>query len=119
MFSGAPVAAQPNIPTSQEEDAFAKANGCLPVKSRLQNKLPLGLDVLKKQYDALPSQKLLAFQSQFFNKLDATFSIHLFGGTGYTTTDPRNVEALTVTRFQGKHGCSDHLISNANNGGRL
>lgn len=55
---------------------------------------------MKVQYDALPSQKLLAFQSRFFQKLDATFSVHIFGGTGYATTDPRNLEAMNNTRFQ-------------------
>ena len=86
----------------QQEDQFAQTHGCLPVKSRLKNKLPLGLDILKMQYDVLPSQKLLAFQSQLLKRLDATFSIHLFGGTGYVTTDPRNAEAVCCSRFQGK-----------------
>lgn len=90
----------------QEEAAFAKSNGCLPVKSKLPYKFPGGLDILKIQYDQLPNKKLLAFQSQFFHKLDPTFSIHLFGGTGYITTDPRNVETVCNSRFSGKQTSS-------------
>lgn len=86
----------------QEETAFAIANGCLPVKSKLPYRIPGGLDLLKVQYDQLPKKKLLAFQSQFFHRLAPTFSIHLFGGTGYITTDPRNVETVCNSRFSGK-----------------
>lgn len=51
------------------------------------------------QYDQLPNKKVLAFQAQFFRKLDATFSFHIFGNTGYVTTDPANVEAVCASRF--------------------
>lgn len=100
--------------SKQEEATFANSNGCLPAKSKLPYKFPGGLDILKIQYDHLPNKKLLAFQSQFFRKLDPTFSIHLFGGTGYITTDPRNVEAVCNSRFSGKL-TSDYAIQGADN----
>lgn len=63
-------------------------------------KWPFGLDILKKQYDALPSQKLLAFQSQFLKDETPTTEFRLLG-RGYVTTDPKNVEAVLSTQFKG------------------
>jgi hypothetical protein len=67
----------------------------------LPYKWPLALDLLKKQYDALPSQKLLAFQSQFLKDEAPTTEFRLFGNKGYVTTDPKNVEAIVSTQFKG------------------
>lgn len=64
------------------------------------------LDILKRQYDALPSRKLLAFQSQFLEEMP-TMQLHLFGSVGYMITDPRNVESLVSTRFDGESVKSD------------
>ncbi|KAE8443610.1 hypothetical protein EG329_001543 [Mollisiaceae sp. DMI_Dod_QoI] len=61
---------------------------------------PFALDVLKKQYDAIPSQRLLAFQSQYFNKIGPNMRLGLFGQEGYMTTDPKNIEAILSTHFE-------------------
>lgn len=63
-------------------------------------KWPFALDILKRQYDALPSQRLLAFQSQYFNRLGLKMKLMLFGQAGYMTTDPKNIEAILSTRFE-------------------
>ncbi len=62
---------------------------------------PLALDLLKKQYDALPSRRILAFQSQYFNQIGPNMRIRLFGGDGYVTIDPKNIEAILSTHFEG------------------
>jgi hypothetical protein len=58
---------------------------------RLPFKLPLALDIFKKQYDALVSGHLLAFQSEYFdkNKMGKTFQVKLLGKVGYFTTDSK------------------------------
>ncbi|KAL8629817.1 hypothetical protein Q9189_004490 [Teloschistes chrysophthalmus] len=65
----------------------------------LPYKWPLALDILKRQYDLLPSQKLLDSYSQYFDAMPE-MEIHLFGQVGYLTTDPRNLESMLSTRFE-------------------
>jgi hypothetical protein len=66
----------------------------------LPYKWPLALDILKRQYDALPDQHLLAFQSPYIEKMP-NMELHLFGNVGYLTADPKNVEAILHTNFEG------------------
>jgi hypothetical protein len=61
---------------------------------------PLALDVLKRQYDVLPTQRLLAFQSQFIEKMP-NMELHLLGATGIMTTDPKNIESIMQKNFDG------------------
>lgn len=65
-------------------------------------KWPWALDILKRQYDALPDQRILMFQSQYFDKLGPNMTFKLFGNQGYLTADPKNVEAILSTNFEGK-----------------
>ena len=74
----------------------------------LPYKWPLALDILKRQYDALPDQHLLAFQSPFIEKMP-NMKLHLLGNVGYMTTDPKNVEAILQTNFEGANRC--HITS--------
>ncbi|KAI9795453.1 MAG: hypothetical protein M1835_005787 [Candelina submexicana] len=83
----------------QADQAFGRSHGCLPMETKLPYKWPLALDILKRQYDALPSQRLLAFQSQYLEKMP-NMELHLFGQVGYMTTDPRNIESILSTRFE-------------------
>lgn len=71
------------------------------MESRLPYKWPFALDILKLQYDALPSQRLLAFQSKYFDRVGQNMTFNLFGKTGYMTTDPKNIEAILCTYFEG------------------
>lgn len=61
---------------------------------------PLALDLLWKQWQALPSQRLLKFQSQFFDRVGPNMRFSLFGAAGYVTIDPKNVEAILSSRFE-------------------
>lgn len=70
----------------------------------LPYKWPFALDILKRQYDALIDQRLLAFQSPYMEKLP-NMKLHLLGNVGYMTTDPKNVKAILLTNFEGAHRC--------------
>ncbi|KAL8716873.1 MAG: hypothetical protein Q9225_005833 [Loekoesia sp. 1 TL-2023] len=78
---------------------FGESHGCLPMENVLPYKWPLALDILKRQYDVLPSQRLLASYSKDIDKMP-NMEIHLFGQVGYLTTDPRNLESILSTRFE-------------------
>ena len=88
----------------QSDKEFGEENGCKPIYRKLPFKWPLALDVFKRQYDALASGHLLAFQSEYFDeaKMGKTFQVKLLGKVGYFTTDPKNLEAILLTRFEGK-----------------
>jgi hypothetical protein len=64
-------------------------------------KWPLALDILKRQFDALPDQRILLFQSQYFNSIGPNMTFKLFGSQGYLTADPKNVESILSTKFEG------------------
>lgn len=65
----------------------------------------MALDVFKRQYDALKAGNLLAFQAEYFDetKVGQTFEVKLLGRVGYFTTDPKNLEAILCTNFEGKN----------------
>jgi len=72
------------------------------METTLPSDWPFALDILKKQYDALPSQRVLAFQSQYFDEIGPNMRLGLFGQEGYMTTDPKNIESILSTRFEGR-----------------
>lgn len=94
----------------QAEKAFGDQHGCQELETTLEYKWPLALDLLKRQYDVLPSQKLLAFQAQFLEKAP-NLKFMLFGATGYISTDPRNIEAVLSTNFEGENTQSPYFVS--------
>lgn len=61
--------------------------------------MPLALDVLKRQYDALFSEHSFETMSEYFD-IAATVGIEFFGTTGFLTTDPENIETILSTRFE-------------------
>lgn len=69
--------------------------------TKFPHKWPFALDVLKRQYDANSGQRLLAFQTHFFDKLGPNMELKLLGAVGYMTIEPKNVEALLSSRFEG------------------
>ncbi|KAL5344729.1 hypothetical protein ACLOAV_010421 [Pseudogymnoascus australis] len=81
---------------------FGEGRGCLPIQKKLPYKWPLALDVFKRQYDAMVSGNLLAFQAEYFdqNNVGQTFQVNLLGKVGYFTTDPKNIEAIVSTNFE-------------------
>ena len=60
---------------------------------------PLALDLLKRQYDILFSAYTFERLTPYFG-IAGTCCIHLFGQTGFFTTDPENIEAILSTHFE-------------------
>lgn len=81
----------------QVEDALAAQHGCQPVQATLPYKWPFALDVLIKQYKALPKKRLLEFQTPYLN-VAPTIRIDILG-EGYILTDPANIDAVLNTHF--------------------
>ncbi|KAJ5938395.1 Cytochrome P450 E-class CYP52 [Penicillium verhagenii] len=75
-------------------------HGCLPMETWIPYKWPWALDILKRQYDALPDQRILMFQSQYFDRIGPNMTFKLFGKQGYLTADPKNVESILSTNFE-------------------
>jgi len=84
--------------TKREEGIIIAQHGCQPVEATLPYKWPFALDLLKRQYDALPSGRLLDFQTKYLN-IAPTLRIDILG-EGYIITDPVNIEAILSTRFE-------------------
>jgi cytochrome P450 len=84
--------------TRREEAAFAAQHGCQPVQATLPYKWPFAIDLLKIQYDALPSGRLLEFQTRYFD-IAPTVRIDILG-EGYMVNDPVNLETILSTRFE-------------------
>lgn len=62
-------------------------------------KWPLALDLVKRQYDILFGDHTFERMTPYFD-LAETCCIHLFGLTGYFTTDPDNIETILSTNFE-------------------
>ncbi|KAK7952489.1 uncharacterized protein PG986_008217 [Apiospora aurea] len=84
--------------TKQEEEAFAAQHGCKPVEATVPYKWPFALDLLKQQYDALPKQRILEFQTSYLGAAP-TIRIDILG-EGYMVHDPVNIEAILNSRFE-------------------
>ena len=74
-------------------------------------KWPFTLDVLYRQYQVNKTQRLLAFQTTYFEKLGPTIEFRLFGDVGFFAFDPENIEAILSTHFEGRLCVSRSLIS--------
>ena len=61
---------------------------------------PWALDLLYTQYQVNKTQKLLAAQTPFFDKLGPNIEPRLFGDVGFLTFDPKNLEAILSTNFE-------------------
>jgi cytochrome P450 len=86
-------------PSHQFETALSAHHACLPVHPYVSYKYPLALDLLYHSYTILCSAH--TFESLTHNfAIAPTCRIHLFGATGYFTTDPENVHAILSTRFE-------------------
>ncbi|KAF3810626.1 Cytochrome P450 52A13 [Colletotrichum gloeosporioides] len=81
-----------------EEQALIAQHGCQPVLATLPYKWPFAIDLLKLQYDALPEGRLLEFQTKYL-EIAPTLRFDILG-TGFVTTDPANIEAITNSRSE-------------------
>lgn len=83
-------------------------HGCKPVQATLPYRWPLALDLLIKQYNALPSGRLLEFQTPFLATAP-TIRISILGD-GYILTDPLNINAVLNTHFD------DYILGSRSDG---
>ena len=85
----------------QAEEIYGKQHGCQPIAVQFPVKWPLGIDVLRAQLAAIADNRLFAYQQPFIDDLGPNFSIKMLGAMGYSTIDPKNLEAMLSTRFEG------------------
>ncbi|KAL2040798.1 hypothetical protein N7G274_006256 [Stereocaulon virgatum] len=86
----------------REDVAFGLRHGCLP-PPELPNKLPLGIDWLRKLWRSDAEQHLLAFLCSIadgFEPRNMLSQYFLFGPRAYHILDPRNLEAVQSTNFE-------------------
>ena len=57
--------------------------------------------MLRAQLAAIAENRLFKYQQPFIDDLGPNFMIKMLGATGYTTIDPKNLEAILSTRFEG------------------
>ena len=74
------------------------------MKARFPSRWPFGLDVLYAQYNAIKDNRLLAFQQRYLDDLGPNLELQILGSVGYTTLDPKNVEAVLSSHFEGTPG---------------
>ena len=86
----------------QEEDTFAKLHGCQPPQSEFKHRWPWALDLIKRHVGTVLTDHALMLQVEFTETLGITFAAYMFCLVGYFTSDPRNIKAITETRFQGR-----------------
>lgn len=86
---------------AENDKAFGDKHACMPMETWIPYKWPLALDILKRQYDALAKHRLLSFQTEYFDRLGPNMTFRLLGSQGYFTADPKNVESILSTNFEG------------------
>ena len=81
------------------------------MRHKLPYKWPFALDIIYHQYKANQAGKLFAQHSDFYAEhgIGPNIEVKLFGATGFVTFDPRNIEAILSTNFEGR--CPDSDIS--------
>ncbi|KAI0383033.1 cytochrome P450 [Hypomontagnella monticulosa] len=80
------------------ETALEKQHNCEPVFPKVPYSWPLGLDLLKVQFNAFFSGHTLEALTDYIT-IAETVRLELWGVTGYITTDPENIETILSTRF--------------------
>lgn len=88
-------------PSKKADTAFGNQHGCQAMEVQFPVKWPLGIDVLRAQMVAIAENRLFAYQQPFIDDLGPNFMIKMLGAMVYTTIDPKNLEAMLSTRFEG------------------
>lgn len=81
---------------------FGKQHGCQPAMSKIPYNWPLAIDVLKNGFSAAREKKLVSFITNYIRDMHTTAEICILGGRGYVTFEPKNIEALLSSQFEGK-----------------
>ena len=88
----------------QADTALGTSHGCLP-PPELPNHLPLGIDWLRKLFRYDSEQHLLAFLCSIADNYEPRNTLSQFlivGPRNYHVIEPKNLEAVQATNFQGK-----------------
>lgn len=93
------------------DTAFAAQHGCQPNQAVFPTKWPFGLDVLRAQFKAIREHRLFAFQGPYIDKLGPTFVMKMLGSYGIATIDPKNIEAVLTSRFEGTQSPRTYTIN--------
>lgn len=80
--------------------AFGIRHGCQP-PNRLLNELPLGVDRLYQISQAHSDNRLMALFLYHFRRWGDTLEQVFLGTRAFGTIDPRNLEAILSTQFNG------------------
>ncbi|KAI4148023.1 MAG: hypothetical protein L6R39_002922 [Caloplaca ligustica] len=81
--------------------AYGIQHGCLP-PNRLLNELPLGVDRLNEIFSADADGRLMALFLYHFRRWGDTLEQVFLGTKAFGTIDPRNLEAILFTQFNGR-----------------
>ncbi|OAA53511.1 Cytochrome P450 [Niveomyces insectorum RCEF 264] len=93
----------------QREAALAAQYNCAPVLPFVPYTWPLALDLVVRQYAILAGARTFEELTPYV-ALAPTCRVHFFGLTGYSTTDPANVQAILSTRF-GDYGLGSRRLA--------
>ena len=88
----------------QADTAYGTSHGCLP-PPELPNHLPLGIDWVRKLFRYDSEQRLLAFLCSIAENYEPRNTLSQFlivGPRNYHVIEPKNLEAVQATKFQGK-----------------
>jgi len=86
--------------TARTERLFAQEHNCLPLKP-WKARWPLGLDMLANAFQYSRRKQVLQFFLDVVAESGTTFEQNLLGARGIDTIDPRNIEAILSTNFNG------------------
>lgn len=92
-----------NVDRKQTDGALSIRYGCLP-PPQLPNKWPLGIDWIRKLWRSDSEQHLLAFLCSIadgYEPRNNLFQYLLVGPRAFHVLDPKNLEAVLSTNFQG------------------
>ena len=94
-----------NVDREQTDGALSIRCGCLP-PPQLPNKWPLGIDWIRELWRSDSEQHLLAFLCSIadgYEPRNNLFQYLLVGPRAFHVLDPKNLEAVLSTNFQGMH----------------
>ena len=84
-----------------QEAALISKHHCQPAK-RLQYEWPFGIDLIIQAFKADRAGKVMSFFLYQFDRTAHTFEQVILGGHGIGTRDPKNLEAILSTQFDGQ-----------------
>ncbi|KAL6713829.1 hypothetical protein ACLMJK_008323 [Lecanora helva] len=97
----------------QSDQAFGRSHNCQPAP-RLKNGWPWGIDRLLQIYIADKNSRLMELFLFHFQDVGNTLEQRFLGTPAFGTIEPRNLEAMFSSRFDGKEPCKNFDPDSAN-----